>query len=67
MMKVNFYVINLYKKINIKTYIILKNYSFSIILELLALQISPEDIYILLKQICSQSTENQASDNPEEV
>lgn len=31
---------------------------YRIILELLALQISPEDIYILLKQICSQSTEN---------
>lgn len=67
MIKVYFYITSLYKKINIKIYIILKNYSFSIILELLALQISPEDIYILLKQICSQSTENQASDNAEEV
>ncbi|XP_017766205.1 PREDICTED: mitotic-spindle organizing protein 2-like [Eufriesea mexicana] len=40
---------------------------YRIILELLALQISPEDIYILLKQICPGSTENQTVDNIEEV
>ncbi|KAF3426010.1 hypothetical protein E2986_13232 [Frieseomelitta varia] len=38
---------------------------YAIIIELLALQISPEDIYILLKQICQQSTENQSADNAE--
>lgn len=32
---------------------------YRIILELLALQISPEDIYILLKQIYPRSTDKQ--------
>ncbi|KAK1119479.1 hypothetical protein K0M31_013306 [Melipona bicolor] len=40
---------------------------YRIILELLGLQISPEDIYILLKQICPRSTENQSADNAEEI
>lgn len=38
-------------------------YSFRIILELLALQISPEDIYILLKQICPRSIDKQQTVN----
>lgn len=40
---------------------------YRIILELLTLQISPEDIYILLKQICSWSAEKQATENAEEI
>ncbi|CAK9799911.1 hypothetical protein ANTQUA_LOCUS2286 [Anthophora quadrimaculata] len=40
---------------------------YRIILELLTLQISPEDIYILLKQICSWSTEKQATESAEEI
>lgn len=40
---------------------------YRIILELLALQISPEDIYILLKQICVRSTEKEAVDNAEAI
>ncbi|XP_024221672.1 mitotic-spindle organizing protein 2-like [Bombus vosnesenskii] len=40
---------------------------YRIILELLALQISPEDIYVLLKQICPRPTENRAVDNIEGV
>ncbi|CAL7947036.1 unnamed protein product [Xylocopa violacea] len=38
---------------------------YRIILELLALQISPEDIYILLKQICPRTTEKKALDAEE--
>ncbi|XP_003701638.2 uncharacterized protein LOC100882834 [Megachile rotundata] len=40
---------------------------YRIILELLTLQVSPEDIYILLKQICPQSAEKQTSSNAEDV
>ncbi|XP_054007783.1 uncharacterized protein LOC128891886 [Hylaeus anthracinus] len=36
---------------------------YRIILELLALKISPEDIYILLKQICPQSSDKQQGIN----
>ncbi|XP_076674824.1 uncharacterized protein LOC143372506 [Andrena cerasifolii] len=36
---------------------------YRIILELLALQISPEDIYILLKQICPRSIDKQQTVN----
>ena len=40
---------------------------YRIILELLTLQVSPEDIYILLKQICPQLTERQATNNIEDI
>ncbi|XP_076232473.1 uncharacterized protein LOC143177987 [Calliopsis andreniformis] len=38
---------------------------FRVILELLALQTSPEDIYILLKQICPRSTDKEQTTNSE--
>lgn len=34
-----------------------------IVLELLALQVSPEDVYILLKQICPRSTGKHGSND----
>ncbi|XP_076654675.1 uncharacterized protein LOC143360034 [Halictus rubicundus] len=38
-----------------------------VIMELLALHVSPEDIYILLKQIRQQSKDKEATENPEEI
>ncbi|XP_076228533.1 uncharacterized protein LOC143174168 [Nomia melanderi] len=40
---------------------------YRVIMELLALHISPEDIYILLKQICQQSRDNEIVENPEDI
>lgn len=36
---------------------------FRIVLELLALQVSPEDIYILLKQISTRSSSQQTNES----
>lgn len=38
-----------------------------IIMELLTLHVSPEDIYILLQQIREQSKDKEASEYPEEA
>lgn len=40
---------------------------YRIVLELLGLQISPEDIFILLKQICLQPGEKKSDDTTDEA